>query len=197
MQTLKRKTVYYKSETLEKAVEHLKKLIVNYFNLKHRHNVIVHCIFDIDDTLIFDVPDEPKGIENNLIIRLFHFAKSYGIRVHLVTARLDSKGVKKWTETQLKAHNIQCYDSLSLAPLVERKDLATVSSWKHSVREKLHSQSNNIVLFSVGDQWGDGKQLQSEEDILTQNKKFKVAKKSFQIHEGQGCVYFLKLTDDL
>lgn len=192
-----KKTVFHKSDTLEKAIDHLKKLIVNYFNLKHTHNVTVHCIFDIDDTLIFDVPENPKGVENNLVIRLFHFAKSHGIRVHLVTARLDTKGVKKWTENQLKTHNIQCYDSLSLAPLSERKDLATVSAWKLSVRKKIHGETNNVVLFSIGDQWGDGKQLQSEDDINAHNKKFRVAKKSFQIHKGQGCVYFLKLSDEI
>ena len=154
-----------------------------------------HCFFDIDDTLIFDVADN-KGLTNFLVVQLLHLAKAHGMRVHLVTARLDDPEVLKWTKTQLKKHGLEgLYDSLSLAPEAARESMELISKWKYERRKEFH-RGSNIVVFSVGDQWGDGTLLRSDKEIDKKDKKFAADKYPWAITSGHGCKYFLKILAD-
>ena len=187
--------VYKQATNIIEAIAHLSQLIKIYFDEEHMPSKTAHCFFDIDDTLIFDVADN-KGLTNFLIVQLLHLAKAYGMRVHLVTARLDQPDVLKWTKAQLKKHGIDgLYDSLSLAPEASRASMESISRWKYERRKEYH-RGQNIVVFSVGDQWGDGTLLRSDAEILKKDKKFAADKYPWAITSGHGCKYFLKILAD-
>jgi hypothetical protein len=188
--------VYKQATNIKEAIAHLSYLLKIYFDEEHLPSKTAHCFFDIDDTLIFDVSDN-KGITNTLVVQLLYLAKAYGMQIHLVTARLENPDVLKWTITQLRKHGINdgLYDSLALAPDKSRESMESISKWKYERRKEFH-KGQNIVVFSVGDQWGDGTVLRSDAEIGKKDKKFAADKYPWAITSGHGCKYFLKILAD-
>jgi hypothetical protein len=147
-----------------------------------------HAVFDIDDTLIFDNEHETPNLQ---IVHLVDVARAYGLQIHLVTARMKSPDVLRWTRAQLKRHGI-VYDSLALAPDEMRTSMASVASWKHQQRA-IHGR----VFLSVGDQWGDLMLLPDDNEIRKLDKFHSVERGPWVIIMPNDGVtqYGLKLMD--
>lgn len=118
------------------------------------------AVFDIDDTLIFDIE---RGIINEDIFRLYRRLLHLGVELHLVTARHVSMIPE--TVKQLKKHGIKGFKSLSHAPEYARKTMAGVSRWKKEERQKIAINAKMAVTLTVGDQWGDMCVLVRDSDI--------------------------------
>lgn len=147
---------------------------------------VLHAVFDIDDTLIFDDERQTPNIQ---VKHLLEVARAHGCKIHLVTARERSAEVTKWTRDELRKQGIQ-YDSLALAPSKSRETMATVAAWKHSERAR-HAP----VVVSVGDQWGDLLLLSEESDIALLNARHKTHETPWVIIEPKDSVtvYGVKL----
>lgn len=199
------KKVLHKCQTLESALKLFQQKIVAHVfpTEKPKKPVVWHAVFDIDDTLIFDMNDN-KGIQNQHVIKLLYFALALNIQVHLVTARLENPEILDYTKKQLKMHGISndyvtMYASLSLAPEKARESMTTISEWKFSRRNRHNAESNghtHAALFSVGDQWGDGLVLVHDDSIKQLDTQFKTEKNPFLITKGHGTKLFLKLPAD-
>ncbi len=178
-------------KTLVEAVDSLTHSITKQVNAKKAK---YHAVFDIDDTLIFDMNDS-KGLSNPMIIRLVLLANYHSIDVHLVTARLDEPATRAYTLSQLKKHGLHQgshYQSLALASEKDRTDMKTVSEYKHRERHRHESK----LLFSIGDQFGDGFVLSHDQDIDKLGRKLNVAENPYLIFKVKSIdYYFLKLPD--
>ena len=160
-------------KALKPLIDDLSTLLVHYIETYCTNAKDYHVVFDIDDTLIFDDNRQTPNIQ---IKHLLNLAHAHNCKVHLVTAREHSKEVLKWTQDELRRHNI-VYTTLALAPKKERSGgMDRISAWKHAERTK-HSP----CIFSVGDQWGDSVQLRSEEDIDLLNQ-------AYDIEEWPWCI---------
>jgi predicted secreted acid phosphatase len=122
----------------------------------------VHAVFDIDNTLIFDDNRETPNVQ---VKHLLEVARAHGCKIHLVTAREKSSEVTKWTRDELKRHGIP-YDSLALSPKKSRSSMTEVAKWKHMERAK-----HTPVVLTVGDQWGDLIQLETDDHIDRLDKR--------------------------
>lgn len=178
-------------KTLAEAVDSLTKSITKHVNSKAEK---YHAVFDIDDTLIFDMNDT-KGLSNPMIIRLVSLSNYLNIEVHLVTARLEEPATRAYTLNQLKKHGLHQgshYKTLALASETDRTDMKSVSLYKHRERHR----HNSKLLFSIGDQFGDGFVLSSDQDIDTLGKKLNVNENPYLIFKVKNMdYYFLKLPD--
>ena len=121
------------------------------------------CVFDIDDTLIFDKGDD--GIPNHALIDLLVLLVAEGVRVILVTARSRSVDNEQWTRDQLKKMGIRDYADLQLAPDKDRKTMAAVSAWKLRMRQAAAQAAGAPVILSIGDAWSDLVQLRNDDDF--------------------------------
>ena len=135
------------------------------------------AVFDIDDTLLFDVDAAPTRSENviphNVVVSLMTRLVELGTEVHLVTARLNELDVLEATVAELRALGLAGkYHSLTLAPPRARDSLAGVSRWKMQVRRRIAAQRRCPVTLTVGDQWGDQVCLNEDEDIDTLDERF-------------------------
>jgi predicted secreted acid phosphatase len=134
------------------------------------------AVFDIDDTVLLDDSSTTRNvtIPNSMIIELFKKLKHLNIEIHFVTARLRCDEMISETKKELEILGLEgLYDTLSLAPQNHRKNLATISLWKMNQRKKIAEKSNQCIILSVGDQWGDLIVIKSENDIKTFDDKYK------------------------
>jgi hypothetical protein len=128
-------------------------------------------VFDIDDTLLFDVSNSKskKGvIPHQIVVDLLLRLRQIGAYVHLVTARLQDAEYEKETREELSSLGIHInahYSSLTLAPEKARTSMAAVSKWKMDMRRKIAITSKTPVTLTVGDQWGDMVVLEDDDDI--------------------------------
>jgi hypothetical protein len=116
-----------------------KKIIQVLSSLHKINNDIV--VYDIDDTLI-DNNGKPKSD----IISTFHFAKTKGYDIAIITARPGYPNNLKWTVEQLKNFGLTGYKYLFMMP-PEQKD---PSLYKVSARKYLHTIGHRVVS-SIGD----------------------------------------------
>lgn len=121
------------------------------------------CVFDIDDTLIFD--KGKNGIPNAALIDLLHVLVREGVQVVLVTARSRSADNERWTRDQLTRMSISGFSDLQLAPDKDRKSMAAVSAWKLRMRKAAARNAGALVVLSVGDAWSDLVQLRDDDDF--------------------------------
>lgn len=177
-------------KTLTEAVETLTRSISRHTQSQDKY----HAVFDIDDTLIFDMNDN-KGLANPMIIKLVLLANYLTINVHLVTARLESPETRSYTINQLRKHGLHLgphYQSLALASEADRQDMSSVSQYKHKERHRHPTK----LLFSIGDQFGDGFVLSSDADIDALGQKLNVKENPYLIIKKKNeNYYFLKLPD--
>jgi hypothetical protein len=134
------------------------------------------AVFDIDDTVLLDDSSTSRNvtIPNSMIIELFKKLKNLDIEIHFVTARLKCDEMIEETKKELETLGLEgLYDTLSLAPQNHRKNLATISLWKMNQRKKIAEKSNQCIILSVGDQWGDLIVIKSENDIKTFDDKYR------------------------
>jgi hypothetical protein len=151
-----------------------KKQIVKEHTEAELNNDTLVAIFDIDDTLIFDVQKKGKKnkiLPNEPVLKLMRRLDSLGIEVHLITARLNEPEVVKMTQRELQQVNA-VYHSLTLAPERVRTSMTAVSAWKRQTRYDIANEKKTVVLLSVGDQWGDIVQLRQEEEIDAFDKRY-------------------------
>ena len=73
------------------------------------------AVFDIDDTLIFDV--QPVSVPHPAIVNLLQDLHNLGVSIHLVTARLDEPSMQEETLSELRRLGIK----LSLLKSLMRK----------------------------------------------------------------------------
>jgi len=151
-----------KYKALAPAIEHVCVLLSQHIGTTNSKDL--QCVFDIDDTLIFD---DDRATPNIQVKHLLEVARAYGCKIRLVTAREKSPEVLRWTRQELKRHGIT-YDSLALAPKRSRNSMADVSRWKASERQKYAP-----ILLTVGDQWSDIIVLQNDDDIDALDKVLK------------------------
>jgi len=138
---------------------------------KRPHAVVV---FDIDDTLLFDVQTESrKLVPHQVVVDLLWRLQQLGADIHLVTARLHDAEYKKETERELASLGITHYASLTLAPEKARTSMAAVSKWKMMTRRKIAAETRSPVTLTVGDQWGDMVVLEDDDHIDTLDTMFK------------------------
>lgn len=118
--------------------------IINKRNKDIKNHVI---IFDIDDTIY--------NVSNNTIItpifELYQYAIENGIYIVFITAREGNPSTIKFTEDQLKSHEIQ-YDLLYLRP----PSIKDIYLYKKYARRNV-VESGYTPLFSIGDmKWDIG-----------------------------------------
>jgi hypothetical protein len=112
------------------------------------------AVFDIDDTLLFDI--QSKSVPHKNVIDLLRRLHAMGVIIHLVTARLDVEDMRQDTLQDLQDMGLSgLYTSLSLAPESARSSMSTVSRWKMETRLRIANSLSCPVTLTVGDQWGD------------------------------------------
>ena len=169
------------------ATTEMAKLVIKFLLSKNRDSIAkchtnygiqsdtLVAIFDIDDTIIFDVQKKGKKkkgvVPNKPLLQLMLRLHSLGLEIHLVTARLNQPEIVDITESELKNVNA-VWHSLTLAPESVRTDMANVSRWKQETRHAIARQRETIVVVSVGDQWGDLLELSQDEDIDLLDHKY-------------------------
>ena len=66
--------------------------------IKKRKSAIALCVFDIDDTLIFDnEKDDVKLKKHEVVINLLMRLREVGANIHLITARVNDDEMRKET----------------------------------------------------------------------------------------------------
>jgi hypothetical protein len=139
--------------------------------IKRTHPTAIAC-FDIDDTLLHD-SDSPSGIEPNYaVLDLLKRLYELGVKIHLITARREEEDMRRLTIEELhgkdKEVNVEgMYESLSMAPEQERKNMSTISRWKMQTRKEIAQSYKCPITLSVGDQWGDCLVLNKDQDLET------------------------------
>lgn len=140
-----------------------------------RKNARAVVVFDIDDTLLFDVQAAPSRSQNiiphQIVVDLLLRLRQIGAEIHLVTARLNDPDYYRETENELKSLNI-AYNSLTLAPPKARIDMSSVSLWKMQMRKKIASETRAPITLTIGDQWGDMVVLKEDGQIDEYDEKF-------------------------
>ena len=112
------------------------------------------AVFDIDDTLLFDI--KSKSVPHKNVIDLLRRLHAMGVHIHLVTARLDVEDMREDTLKDLQDMGLSgLYTSVSLAPESARLSMSTVSRWKMETRLRIARSLSCPVTLTVGDQWGD------------------------------------------
>jgi hydroxymethylpyrimidine pyrophosphatase-like HAD family hydrolase len=143
--------------------------------ISRRKNAKAVVVFDIDDTLLFDVQVSPSRGQNiiphQIVVDLLHRLRQLGAEIHLVTARLHDEDYYKETEKELKTLGI-VYNSLTLAPEKARVDMAAVSQWKMQIRKKIASETRAPITLTIGDQWGDMIVLKEDDQIDEFDEKY-------------------------
>jgi hypothetical protein len=76
-------------------------------------------VFDIDDTLLFDV--DKGSIPHQVVVDFLLRLRQLNVEIHLITARLNDPGYFKETEDEVKGMGIK-YETLTLAPEKARKN---------------------------------------------------------------------------
>lgn len=141
--------------------------------IKKRKSAIALCVFDIDDTLIFDNQgDETKPKKHQVVIDLLMRLREVGAHIHLVTARINDAEMRKETIMELESMNIP-YNSLTLAPQSARSDMASISKWKMQTRRSIGAIAKSPIALTVGDQWGDMIVLPDDEQINKLDSTYK------------------------
>jgi hydroxymethylpyrimidine pyrophosphatase-like HAD family hydrolase len=143
--------------------------------ISRRKNARAVVVFDIDDTLLFDVQVASARSQNiiphQIVVDLLLRLRQLGAEIHLVTARLHDAAYFKETEKELKTLGI-VYNSLTLAPQKARVDMSSVSLWKMQIRKKIASETRGPITLTIGDQWGDMVVLTEDEQIDEYDEKF-------------------------
>ena len=141
--------------------------------IKKRKSAIALCVFDIDDTLIFDNHgDESKPKKHQIVIDLLMRLREVGAHIHLITARINDDDMRKETITELELMNIP-YNSLTLAPQFARNNMASVSKWKMQTRRNIGAIAKSPIALTVGDQWGDMVVLPDDDQITKLDSTYK------------------------
>jgi hypothetical protein len=147
--------------------------------IKKRKSAIALCVFDIDDTLIFDnETDDVKLKKHEVVINLLMRLREVGANIHLITARVNDDEMRKETIKELELMNIP-YNSLTLAPQSARQNMATVSKWKMQTRRSIGALAKSPIALTVGDQWGDMIVLPDEEQINVLDSTYKTTDTPF------------------
>jgi hypothetical protein len=132
-------------------------------------------VFDIDDTLLFDVKvtkqRKQSVIPHQVVVDLLHRLRQLGADIHLVTARLNEPSCFRETEEELKLLGIS-YNTLTLAPARARSCMADVSLWKMQMRKKIAAATRGPLTLTVGDQWGDMVVLREDDEIDELDEKY-------------------------
>jgi hypothetical protein len=128
------------------------------------------AVFDIDDTLIFDV--DPQPLPHPIVIELFDKLHALGVEVHLVTARVDEEDMRRITVSELAEAGVRNYKSLSFAPQSARSSMKDVSTWKMETRRSIATHHKSPITLTVGDQWGDMVVLKHDSSIDKLDKQF-------------------------
>ena len=128
------------------------------------------AVFDIDDTLVFDV--DPQSIPHPIVIELLEKLFDLGVEVHLITARLNDAQMRRETVSELARVGVRNYKSLSLAPKSARTSMSAVSAWKMETRKSIATHHNSPITLTVGDQWGDMVVLDKDSSIDKLDKQF-------------------------
>jgi hypothetical protein len=122
------------------------------------------AVFDIDDTLLFDI--KSKSVPHKNVIELLRRLHAMGVHIHLVTARLDCKEMRDETLQDLQDMGLSgLYTSVSLAPDSARSSMSAVSRWKMETRLRIANGLSCPVTLTVGDQWGDMVVFEDDEVI--------------------------------
>lgn len=125
-------------------------------------------VFDIDDTLLFDVQASSNRSQNviphQVVVDLLLRLRQLETEIHLVTARLNDADYIKDTEKELESLGLS-YDTLTLAPAKARTSMSAVSLWKMQVRKRIASATGAPITLTVGDQWGDMVVLREDDQI--------------------------------
>ena len=112
------------------------------------------AVFDIDDTLLFDIAS--KSVPHKNVIDLLRRLHAMGVHIHLVTARLDIPEMREDTLRDLQDMGLSgLYASVSLAPDSARTSMSAVSRWKMETRLRIAKSLSCPITLTVGDQWGD------------------------------------------
>ena len=161
-----------------------------------RQTLSATVVFDIDDTLLFDVTKKNQRvgvIPHQIIVDLLYKLCELGATVHLVTARLDDEEYVKETKNELSSLNIlegTHYKTLTLAPPQCRVDMSKVSKWKMMQRKKLANDSKTGVTLTVGDQWGDMIVLSKDEKIDELDELYRVDSRPYLVVRPNDGVSF-------
>lgn len=98
-------------------------------------------VFDIDDTLI-----DNDGKLISPVYDLFVYAKYIGLNIFIITNRLGSVDVIKYTNTQLDNYGINCNTKFFRSPYGDE------NPWKYKyLARKTISDRNYDIIMSVGD----------------------------------------------
>ena len=144
-------------------------------------------VFDIDDTLLRS--DSSHVTE---VVKLYNRLKALGAKVHLVTAR--SSSMYAYTVAELKRMHIVGYEHpVMLCPEHARKSMVTVSEWKSLARQNIANHTGAPITLTVGDQWSDMIQIQSENDLATLDATFATPSASYVIVQPNDGISLLGL----
>lgn len=141
---------------------------------RHKHASAV-VVFDIDDTLLFDVQTASTRAQNviphQVVVDLLLRLRQLGADIHLVTARLNEAEIVRETEAELRTLGL-AYETLTLAPERARGSMAAVSLWKMQVRKRIAVERRSPITLTVGDQWGDMVVLREDDQIDELDNQF-------------------------
>lgn len=154
------------------------------------------AVFDIDATLLNE-DDDDKLHPIQPLIDLHNKLIDMGAHTALITARLDKPDIRKHTEDSLEKLRVRGWNELHLSPSQVRKNMATVSRWKHATRGEIAKRKKQPIVLSVGDQWGDLIPLSQEKEIDDMDKAFGVRYSPYQLvrpYDGY-TLWGLKLLD--
>lgn len=104
-------------------------------------------VFDIDDTLLSSDQPFPE------MIALYRACKDMGLQCYIVTARPYSVENEARTTDTLRGMGVTGFRRLYMMPERTRINIAHVSKYKASAREKI-AKKRKIVL-NIGDSWSD------------------------------------------
>lgn len=87
--------------------------------------------------------------------RLHNKAVALGYQTHLITAREDSEGVRKWTESEMDSLRILKWTSIHYCPAADRTSSQSISEFKRLARAKIEACHAVRVALTIGDQYFD------------------------------------------
>lgn len=164
---------------VETAAAMAETLASEYLFLRKRRDITPIAVFDIDDTLLAD-----KAIA--AIVSLLLNLRKLGLKILLVTARLDTPEVRTWTERQLTSLGIERtrdYDALVIASAEDRKTPTHIGLFKDAARRNFAAAQRGLVVLTVGDQWTDLVAIRNDAELHELDRAMRVVdKRAFKYH---------------
>ena len=111
------------------------------------------AVFDVDETLLFNHPDQEDTIGLNRNVRpVYTYLKRMRVPMYVVTARARTQGSYDYLRRQLEALGYTGFQGMYLTPR-EYVDDDSPARYKYDARAEL--QKHHTIILNVGDQITD------------------------------------------